>query len=49
MKLPLLSLALLAIVVAATLVVVMSDTVTPQHSEYGIGRIAARHLLSITW
>lgn len=49
MKLPLLSLVLLAVVVAATVVVVMSDTVTMQHSEYGAGRIAARHLLNITW
>ena len=49
MKLPLLSLVLLTVVVIATIVVVMSDTVTLQHSEYGVGRIAARHLLNITW
>lgn len=49
MKLPVLSLVLVAVVIITTVVVVMSDAVTLQPSEYGVGRMAARHLLDLTW
>ncbi len=48
-KLPLITIALLTTLAAATLLVVASDIVTLRHSEYGIGRIAARHLLQMHW